>query len=278
MDQYFFIPHQTGELSVFEIGLEECAPGHSFSTAFTDRFLIHYVLSGRGIFRTGGREYDVLAGNAFLIGSRYGYYEADMHDPWTYAWVNISGDAAIAFLKLTGLSAEAPIYRTADKDKVDRHIYSMLDAASLGGLSLYGGVFSLLGTMAETNAEKPDCGAGNESSASRYVELCREYIHTNYYRNISVSDVCAAAGLEYSYLFRLFKSMTGTSPGRYLTDYRLSRAAFLLRETSMSVGEISDAVGYEDRTAFSKAFAKSRGMSPKYYRASQKKLNNDIKI
>lgn len=270
MDQYFFIPHQAGELSVFEIGLEECAPGHSFSTAFTDRFLIHYILSGRGIFRTGGAEYTLSEGHAFLIGSRYSYYEADKYNPWTYAWINISGDAAAYFLKLTGLSPETPIYRTTNKKAVGEHIYNMLDSARTDGFSFHGSVFSLLGAMAETNAKKPSSDTSGASPAERYVELCREYIHTNYYRNITVRDICAAAGLEYSYLFRLFKSIAGTSPGRYLTDYRLSRAAFLLRETPMSVGEISDAVGYEDRTAFSKAFAKSRGMSPKSYRYSQK--------
>lgn len=272
MGEYFFIPYQIGELSIFEIGLEECAPRHSFSTAFTDRFLIHYIISGRGIFRSGGAEYSLSAGNAFLISDQYGYYEADTADPWTYAWVNMSGDAAVAFLKNAGLNPKHPVYSTSDKDTIEKHIKKILTSAKLGGLSLYGAVFDLLGTMIETNANPPD-SSGSNPPTKKYVELCREFIYTNYYKNINIKDICAAVGLEYSYLFRLFKSMTGTSPGKYLTSYRLSKAAFLLKSTTMNIDEISAAVGYNDRTAFSKAFTKQCGMSPKQYRESQKSLN-----
>lgn len=267
MEEYY-IPRQMGDLFIYEIGYQQCPPKHYHSTAFSDRFLIHYVLEGKGIFRVNGQEYKLKAGNAFLIGSRYGYYEADEEEPWRYIWINISGNAAIYFLNKLGLHPEQPIYQTQDRERVQRCYEELCrDYNRVDDFLAYSRIFQLFETLRETNVNQDvDTKNIRENNAERYVKACCEFIHTNYYKNITVEDVCRFAGLEYSYLFRLFREQVNTSPGRYLGHYRLSRAAALLRNTAMTVTEIAAAVGYEDRAAFSKAFSKKYGISPKAYR------------
>ena len=52
-----FINEQTGTLAVNCCGCSKTEPLHSFGPALKPHYMIHYVLSGKGIFRIGGREY-----------------------------------------------------------------------------------------------------------------------------------------------------------------------------------------------------------------------------
>ncbi|HEV2886395.1 MAG TPA: helix-turn-helix transcriptional regulator [Jatrophihabitans sp.] len=68
------------------------------------------------------------------------------------------------------------------------------------------------------------------------------------------------------YFSRVFRSITGTSPGRFLTAIRLYKAKNLLLETTMSVTDISYQVGYNSPGTFSSRFTRSVGISPARYR------------
>ncbi|MBQ8639034.1 MAG: helix-turn-helix transcriptional regulator [Lachnospiraceae bacterium] len=63
-----------------------------------------------------------------------------------------------------------------------------------------------------------------------------------------------------------FKNGVGMSPSDYLAVLRLERAKQLLRETTMLVKEVSQAVGYEDDHVFMRRFKKYVGMTPGQYR------------
>ncbi len=261
------MPRRLGNLSLNTAGYQECESLHSYSIAFPDRFLIHYVISGKGTFRTGGKTYSLTSGNAFLISSSLGWYEADRLDPWTYAWINISGEAAVQFIRRLGLESEDPVYRTEKPEQVAGCFMDFLESATGDNdYRIYGRLFTLFGLMQESSAKKIELQPKN---ADRYVEECLEYIHSNYYRGITVKDLCSYIGLEYSYLFRLFKTRVSKSPGQYLIDYKLTKAEQLLTETEMTVGDIAKTVGYEDRIVMTKAFVQKYGMSPTNYRKNK---------
>ena len=43
------------ELSIFNCGLERCAPGQTWGPGIRDHYLIHLVVSGKGTFEVGGK-------------------------------------------------------------------------------------------------------------------------------------------------------------------------------------------------------------------------------
>ena len=88
----------------------------------------------------------------------------------------------------------------------------------------------------------------------------------NYFKKIRVEDLCKFVKIEHSYLYRLFISELGQSPMDYILDYKLKRAEKLLTTTELSISDISSAIGYDDRFAFSKMFSKKYGLSPLKYR------------
>ena len=54
------------ELSIFNCGLERCAPGQTWGPGIRDHYLIHLVVSGKGIFEVGGRTWEVSEGDLFF--------------------------------------------------------------------------------------------------------------------------------------------------------------------------------------------------------------------
>ena len=66
---------------------------------------------------------------------------------------------------------------------------------------------------------------------------------------------------------RCFKSVFGTSIGDWLAQYRMNRAAVLLRASKeLNVAEIAGQVGYDSPSKFAMAFRKIMGISPIEYR------------
>lgn len=98
------------------------------------------------------------------------------------------------------------------------------------------------------------------------VERTIDTMWRRYHEPLSLSDMADTAILSKFYFSRVFRSLTGTSPGRFLTAIRLSKAKRLLLETSLSVTEISYMVGYNSLGTFTSRFTRSVGVSPARYR------------
>ena len=74
------------ELSIFNCGLERCAPGQTWGPGIRDHYLIHLVVSGKGVFEVGGRTYEVVPGDLFFARpSQLIRYTADEAQPWSTA-------------------------------------------------------------------------------------------------------------------------------------------------------------------------------------------------
>lgn len=82
----------------------------------------------------------------------------------------------------------------------------------------------------------------------------------------SVQTLAAAVGMSRSAFAARFTELVGESPLRYLTRWRMTQAAELLRERSEPVARIAERVGYGNAAAFMKAFARVQGVGPGEYR------------
>lgn len=79
-------------------------------------------------------------------------------------------------------------------------------------------------------------------------------------------QVCAEIGISERTLRRRFRSATGMSWQEYLHASRLLRAMALLTDAGRSVLEVAMEIGFESPSAFSRAFARFTGETPRMYR------------
>lgn len=128
---------------------------------------------------------------------------------------------------------------------------------------MLGQFLTLLGEMIKYDSRIIDV---KKRPAKQHIKICQNFVAMNHHTKITASDLAEITGVEYSYLFKIFKQYLNISPGDYIINYKLAKAADYLLKTSQSVSQISAAVGYEDRVAFSKLFKKKYGVSPQKYR------------
>lgn len=108
--------------------------------------------------------------------------------------------------------------------------------------------------------------AGRKEDSVRPVRLAKQYIHNHYQEQITLEEVSEHVGLTAAYFSVLFKKETEIGFAKYLMNERIEGAKELLRETSLSVGEICRKVGYNDLKHFTRLFEKSVGVKPAVYR------------
>ena len=76
--------------------------------------------------------------------------------------------------------------------------------------------------------------------------------------------------MSYNLFHKLFKSMYGTTPNLYRQEYKMNRAAALLKNTEKTILDIALEQGYENPGKFAAAFKKVMGISPREYRILEK--------
>ncbi|MER6121648.1 AraC family transcriptional regulator [Streptomyces sp. NPDC001795] len=94
-------------------------------------------------------------------------------------------------------------------------------------------------------------------------------IHQNPGRAWTVQSLAAVAGLSRSPFARRFTALVGSPPLAYLTWWRMTTAAGLLRADDRPVQRVAEQVGYVSEFAFAKAFKRAYGTSPGRYRRQE---------
>lgn len=99
----------------------------------------------------------------------------------------------------------------------------------------------------------------------------KAYIDAHYAQKITLSQLAEDFGYTPNYISSAFKKRFGDSPIQYLNHVRLQKACELLVQTSGSVQEIAQAVGFSDANYFSRLFSRQFCLSPATYRRGKSK-------
>src|ERR1700739_77212 len=105
-----------------------------------------------------------------------------------------------------------------------------------------------------------------EKRLDRRVSAALELIDSNLHERISIAELARAVNLSRWRFCHLFKTEMSLSPSVYIGTLRMLEAEKMLGETFLSVKEIRAELGNLDRTHFSRAFKKYRGLTPAQFR------------
>ncbi|MFW6308818.1 MAG: AraC family transcriptional regulator [bacterium] len=260
------------DLNVYQCGAENCKKGHSFGPAVRDHYLIHFIISGKGIFDDGIQKYELNKGDGFLICPEViTYYEADINNPWNYMWVGFNGLKAESYLQDAGLSRENPVFTVKNINPVKNSLEEMIKIKNIhrsNELKLTGLLYFFLANLIENTDKNSSTSEINKQQS--YINGAVEYIEKNYSRKIKVEDISDYLGLHRSYLYTIFKDNLNISPQEYIIKFRINKACELMKNTELSIGDISRSVGYNDPMNFSKIFKQKKNVTPTEFKNSIK--------
>ena len=226
-----------------------------------NQYIIHYVLSGEGIFDGT----TVHAGEGFLIRPKdKKEYHALTNAPWAFLWVISTDDAMEEIFSRHGADPKTNVFRFSNAyilDEIAKQLHGTRDTISstLRLTELFLHIFNGCVSLPK---------ASLQPLSDVYFEFSVNYIHSNMHLPISVEQLCGALGITQPYLYKIFMKKSGVSPKRYISRCKTEQAKRLLRETDLSVSFIASSVGFSNALDFSKFFSKNASLSPVQYRAS----------
>ncbi|MGN0298074.1 MAG: AraC family transcriptional regulator [Lachnospiraceae bacterium] len=270
------------DLGLFQFGRERCKAAHSFGPAARNHFLFHYVLSGVGTLMADNKKgetqtYHIKSMQGFMIfPNQITTYIADKDVPWEYVWIEFDGLRVKGMLEMAGLTEDTPIYHARMKDlremMRDEMLY-IINNANSSPFHLIGHSYLFLDYLVRSAAGLRITTGSNLRDF--YIHEALEYIEHNFQNNITVENIAEVCGLNRSYFGKIFKEAIGKTPQEFLLNFRMSKAAELLKLTSLSIGDIGKAVGYDNSLHFSRAFKNIYGISPREWRNQNQLIKSD---
>lgn len=255
----------SNELYIFECGFEHCAPRDPYQYEQIDYYLIHYILSGEGLFFMDNKCHHLKAGDGFFIPpyTDNNYYPLS-ENPWVYRWIGINGFKAKELLNLCGFKDNNYIFHYSKDNKLDNYFKNIYESCSDN--KLYDALGYLYQSLSLLIQDTQELEYTNSPPYQQYVSRALDYIKNNYQKNISVSDVSSYLNIDRSYFYKIFKLSMMTTPQQYIIEYKIEKSCSLLRKSSYSVNEICELVGFTSQSYFSRIFKKTLNMTPLEYK------------
>jgi AraC-like DNA-binding protein len=232
------------------------------------------VRSGSGVHRLEGQDWPIAAGEAFLIrpGATHLY-----HGCRDLALVNVLFEPLERWLPVAELRNEVgwrALFEAQPRDRPGGRLrlrpeeLASVDARCArleqelaerrpGWASLATGEFlALVATLVRLWPLRADSGMD-----ARISELMG-HIAASYARPLSSFGLARRVGLTQRSLQRLFRAALGCTPKQHIERVRLDRAAALLADPRLSVGEVAGAVGFADASYFARRWRARFGSAP----------------
>jgi AraC-like DNA-binding protein len=118
--------------------------------------------------------------------------------------------------------------------------------------------------------EQPEDAAGWATALrDPAITTALRQMHRHPEKPWTVEDLAAVAGLSRAAFAKRFTTIVGQPPLGYLTWWRMTTAARMLRESDAPLRAIASRCGYASEYAFGKAFKRSYGVAPGQYRSQR---------
>lgn len=229
-----------------------------------------FCAKGNGTVSVGGRNFPVSAGQLVWIDGHHPHaHWADPSDPWEVLWARIDGhtlDQIAGFLSIH----DSPVFDLPNAPRVKRvfrRILRLMEVTtSVMEPLLHAELNCLLAALFEARQTAQATSRGPGPAVPGAVRKTIEELSIYYYRPWRVEELAEIAGMSIPQYFRHFRRATGSTPMNWLRRERMSQAKRRLVESSDSVKEIADQVGYSDQFHFSRDFKRETGTPPSHFR------------
>ncbi|MBW4891689.1 AraC family transcriptional regulator [Mucilaginibacter sp. HMF5004] len=263
---------------------------HRYQIQCTDDFTLKFALSGNEVYRLGRRELSIYP-DSFLILNKGTQYTSkiDSQTPvevFSIAYdQNFLNDFNNAYANTDSSLLDNPVALQTDfnetiypfkgdmkfnithlKNNIERGlqdellINEYLHHSLINYHRIYQSeIFNKSEKLAFTNKK-------TRVEIMRRLNSAKEYMYTNYNKNVLLEDLAQHSCLSVNHLLRTFKQAFNSSPHQFLTQLRLQRAQLLLRGTEYSINDIVCMVGFECPSSFIRLFKNKYKTTPMKFR------------
>ena len=228
---------------------------------------LFYCLSGEGQFYLSGQLYPVKPDDMIIVNPQVEHTELSLNaSPLEYI---VLGVASMEFLFSKADTNYAIFNCRENRERMVTLLHMLLAEAdrSLDGCETV--CQDLLEVLLIWLVRCTTISLQLEEAAPTENRECTEikrYLDTNYREDISLDLLAELAHLNKYYLAHTFQREYGISPITYLNRRRIEESKHMLGNTSYSLAQISELMGFSSPSYFSQCFRKAEGLTPNEYR------------
>lgn len=254
--------HASCPMPLFEAGLSLPAKDYNISYERRDYYSFEYIYEGSGTITCGLNTFIVNEGDFYwLTPDSNVSFTTNNDNPWKKIWCFIPENMFIF-----GLLQSYGLHNVTLLSKLNNclQLEEIYDIAKAHGdepetpRRLEQLMFQMIYSLSDV--------APSFSAHLSLPEQIKNYIDDNLRQNISVEDICRQFFISKSKLFRTFVSAFEQSPTEYIKLRKIELSKKLLLNTSMSISQISEHLGFLHPGSFSNMFVKNVGIYPSEFR------------
>ncbi len=231
-------------------------------------FQIVYVAAGKGIFELEKSvNLEVQAGTIMLLFPGVWHrYRPVSEIGWEEFWVGFDGHFAEYLMKQDCFDAQKPLISIGFNAEFLDIFRRLIDLVKYEGVAFRQISSCLVIQMLGLVYSSALMNGKTRLRQEQIIHSARFKIHENWEQNLDFAAIAAEQNVGYEWFRKTFKEVLGTSPGQYLLNLKIEKTGQILRETSLTISEISAKAGFESEFYFSRIFKKKMGQTPSEYR------------
>ena len=254
---------ESESLSVHDL---RCSAGPS-DRPFAEVHLRHslaYVRCGSFGCRSGGRDYELVAGALFVGRPGREYTATHEHHGCGDECLSLKFSAELV-APVAARAWELPAVPPCP----ELMVLGELAQAAADGRSSVGldeAALLLVGRFAALAGGESGTRSPMSARERRRAVEAALWLQENFREPVGLAAVARAAGLSPCHFLRVFAKVLGVTPHQYLVRLRLARAARLLAEEALPVTAVALECGFADLSNFVRTFGRVAGVSPRRFR------------
>lgn len=262
----------------FHYSIDKNPKQTDFVTHTHEHCELYYFISGKGIFKIEGNEYHLRTGDVLIMRPTESHFiEVDENVPYARAalhfkaslFSNIDPEGVLLKSYFDREAGRFNLFHSDDFQSENYRIYldNMLKDSETKRTQLISSLIPLLNEIYQVHKMRKD---EEQSAEENIIYRIVNYINRHLYEPVSLTEISEKFYISKPQLCRSFKKSTGSSVWEYITVKRLFRAKDLLR-SGISPTSAAEQCGFNDYSAFYRAYVKKFGMSPQKDALSNKK-------
>ena len=226
--------------------IPHCRPRRSDGFIYIIGGECHYEFSDKRSFTAG-------AGDVLYL-SEGAVYKMEIFSRYDFICVN--------FFFNSDISRRSDVFKPRDTAKCENLFFKLWNGGSAPSLA---DKMSIVYKIYATLLSSKKAAYVKGDSREKILEAV-SLMTSDTAESISVTELAKKAEMSEVYFRRLFRSVTGSSPAKYMINYRVERAKELLIEDYLTLEEISERCGFSSISYFCRIFKETTGMTPGEFR------------